>query len=277
MSLVIEHRGRHYSADPASAVSLAITLEFDGRQPAFYGVEPASANALEAGEFIGDTARGGSCNVARLTLIPHCHGTHTESVAHLTGNSPVAPRPPAWLAAQIVSIEPTTLNDSGESYPAPGEGHEAVISRRALSGFEIDTPALIVRTLPNEASKCERSYEGANPHPYFTLEAVQWLVGQGLEHLLVDTPSIDRGCDDGSLPAHRRFWALDENRKATDERALDRTITEFIFVPDELPDGLYLLNLQLPDWKTDAVPSRPVVFRLAKEQPAGKEGWRKRG
>jgi len=263
--MVVEHRGRHYSADSASAVSLAIPLDFSGRQPAFYGVEPASANALEAGEFIGDTARGGSCNVARLMLIPHCHGTHTESVAHLTGNGPVAPRPPAWLAAQIVSIEPASLNDCGESYPAPGEGHEAVISRRALSEFRIDTAALIVRTLPNDASKREHSYEGANPHPYFTLEAVEWLVGQSVEHLLVDTPSIDRGQDDGSLPAHRRFWALDKNRKPTDEHALDRTITEFIFVPDELPDGLYLLNLQLPDWRTDAVPSRPLVFAMTPE------------
>jgi len=263
VKLTVEHRGHRYLADVHQAISLAITLDFEGRQPAFYGVEPARARTLEAGTFIGDTSRGGSCNVERVELIPHCHGTHTESVSHLVSGHHQPPRPPAWLAARIVSVQPTSLEDSGNSYPAPGQGHEAVIDQHALSGFLIDTPALIVRTLPNEPGKCERSYEGDNPHPYFTLEAIEWLVNQGVEHLLVDTPSIDRGQDDGSLPAHRRFWSLHEDRRPTQETASERTVTEFVFVPDEVPDGLYLLNLQLPDWCTDAVPSRPVVFPLA--------------
>ena len=270
MKLTVDHRGQRYSADANKAISLAIALDFDGRQPAFYGVAPATATALKAGEFIGDTNRGGSCNVARLALIPHCHGTHTESVAHVAGGDHTAPRPPAWLAARIISIEPASLDDSGESYPAPGRGSEAVISRRALSHFKVDTAALIIRTLPNATVKREHSYEGDNPHPYFTLEAIEWLIDQGVEHLLVDTPSIDRGRDDGSLPAHRRFWSLDEARQPTDKHALARTITEFIFVPDAVPDGLYLLNLQLPDWRTDALPSRPVVFALTLED--GEEG-----
>ena len=264
MSLPFEHHGQHFTFDPAAGISLAISLDFSGRQPGFYGVGPAREIALEAGDFIGDTTRGGSCNVKQLELVPHCHGTHTESASHLVGGQHQPPQPPPWLPARIVSVSPDTLGASGEQYPAPGSHGEAIISRKALSAFDIDAPALIVRTRPNDPAKLERAYEGDNPHPYFSLDAIEWLVDQGVEHLLVDTPSIDRGRDDGSLPAHRRFWALDEERQATEDHALARTITEFIFVPDEVPDGLYLLDLQLPDWRTDAVPSRPVVFPLAR-------------
>ncbi|HSQ56486.1 MAG TPA: hypothetical protein VLM40_12160 [Gemmata sp.] len=35
-----------------------------------------------------------------------------------------------------------------------------------------------------------------------------------------------------------------------------------IFVPDDVPDGCYVLSIQLPRLVTDAVPSRPVLFFL---------------
>ena len=262
MSLTFEHHRQRYTFDPAAGISLAIPLDFSGRQPTYFGVEPAREMALEAGEFVGDTRRGGSCNVARLELVPHCHGTHTESISHLVSEPHQPPQPPPWLPARIVSVTPEVLGATGERYPSPGDVSEAVISRKALSVFDIDTQALIVRTLPNGPAKREKTYQGDNPHPYFTLDAIGWLVDRGVEHLLVDTPSIDRGRDDGSLPAHRRFWALNEERQPTDDHALTRTISEFVFVPEPVPDGLYLLNLQVPDWHTDAVPSRPVVFAL---------------
>ncbi len=267
MKLTVEHRGQRYRIDVSKGVSLAIELDFAGSQPAFYGVEKARTKALEIDGFVGDMAGGGSCRVERLELIPHCHGTHTESVAHISQDHLDPPRPPAWMAARIVSVSPDRLDQSGEHYPAPGQSHEAVISRAALAAFEVDTAALIVRTLPNDSARRERRYLGENSHPYFTLEAVDWLVAQGIEHLLVDTPSIDRAHDDGSLPAHRRFWALDDQRHSTDRRALARTLSEFLFVPDSLVDGLYLLNLQLPDWRCDAIPSRPLVFPLTGSEP----------
>ena len=39
-------------------------------------------------------------------------------------------------------------------------------------------------------------------------------------------------------------------------------MTELIYVPEEIPDGRYLLNLQIADFTSDAAPSRPVLFRL---------------
>ena len=42
----------------------------------------------------------------------------------------------------------------------------------------------------------------------------------------------------------------------------DKTITEMIFVDDEIRDGLYLLKLQMPAFHTDAAPCRPVIYAL---------------
>jgi arylformamidase len=43
---------------------------------------------------------------------------------------------------------------------------------------------------------------------------------------------------------------------------LERTITEMIHVPGEVPDGDYLLELQLPHFINDAAPSRPVLYAV---------------
>jgi hypothetical protein len=35
-----------------------------------------------------------------------------------------------------------------------------------------------------------------------------------------------------------------------------------IYVPDEISDGEYLLNLQIAPFVSDASPSRPVLFKI---------------
>jgi hypothetical protein len=44
-------------------------------------------------------------------------------------------------------------------------------------------------------------------------------------------------------------------------------VTELAYVPEPVPDGLYLLDLQVPAFATDAAPSRPVIYPLI-EVPA---------
>jgi hypothetical protein len=39
-------------------------------------------------------------------------------------------------------------------------------------------------------------------------------------------------------------------------------VTELAFVPNELADGAYLLQLQVPELAGDAVPSRPLLYPL---------------
>jgi arylformamidase len=87
---------------------------------------------------------------------------------------------------------------------------------------------------------------------------------KGVQHLLVDLPSLDPLNDEGRLAAHRVFWDVPPGSKEIpdDERARNRTVTEMVFVPDDVPDGRYLLTIQVPRLVSDAVPSRPILFYL---------------
>ena len=40
------------------------------------------------------------------------------------------------------------------------------------------------------------------------------------------------------------------------------TVTELAYVPDDVLDGCYLLNLQVAPFVADAAPSRPVLYPL---------------
>jgi hypothetical protein len=42
---------------------------------------------------------------------------------------------------------------------------------------------------------------------------------------------------------------------------LEATITEMIYVPDNVADGSYLLNLQIA-FENDASPSKPVLYSV---------------
>jgi hypothetical protein len=77
-----------------------------------------------------------------------------------------------------------------------------------------------------------------------------------VEHLLIDMPSIDREMDEGKLLAHHAFWQYPENTQ------FHKTITEFIYVNNEIIDGTYLLNLQIASFENDASPSKPVLYKI---------------
>ena len=74
----------------------------------------AGVGAARAGGFTGDTRAGGSCNCEVLTLAPHCNGTHTECVGHLTDDRvAVSERLPGGLElALLVTLEPVPADDA---------------------------------------------------------------------------------------------------------------------------------------------------------------------
>jgi hypothetical protein len=91
---------------------------------------------------------------------------------------------------------------------------------------------------------------------------MEFIVECGFRHLLVDLPSIDRLYDDGHLSNHRIFWNVEQGKFETNEYTSTRsTVTELIYVPDEVRDGAYLLNIQIAPFASDASPSRPILFR----------------
>jgi len=233
---------RHEHTSIRKWVDLSIPLDPHGPQPNAYGAPPATAKPYSG----LDTRIGGSCNCEAIELIPHCNGTHTESVGHITRERfPLsAVQIPLLLACSVVSVTP--------------EGRE--IHAQQLEGVPDNLEALVVRTLPNDASKRTRRWENDST-PYFTPEAMRAIRARGVQHLLVDLPSLDPLQDDGVLAAHRVFWNMPPgSQKLPGEEARQRTVTEMIFVPDDVPDGRYFLTIQFPNIISDAVPSRPILF-----------------
>ncbi|MDP1142521.1 hypothetical protein, partial [Klebsiella pneumoniae] len=86
-------------------------------------------------------------------------------------------------------------------------------------------------TLPNGADKRERDYAEAPPYPLLEPAAVERMAASGIEHLLIDTPSLD-GSDEERLLRHRLFWGLDPESSSTAVPASrsTATVTEMIFV-----------------------------------------------
>ncbi len=217
---------------------------------------------------MGDTQQGGSCNVDVIEMIPHCNGTHTESAGHIVDDDVFvgAMVTQAWYPAVVLSLPTVPASATGETYrPEFAEGDRIISSKsldKAFSTYQPFAPAaLVVRTLPNEGTKTNRAYGEQNQPPFFSVEAIQRINQMGIQHLLVDVPSVDRMQDDGLLTCHHLFWNVPEGtHRVTDDSWKDKTITEMIFVPDRVSDGFYLLNLQLPPFFTDAAPSRPVLF-----------------
>jgi len=241
-------------------IDISIPLNFNGPQPNAYGVEPATSRPCEAGDLVGDTRLGGSVNFERYAFIPHCNGTHTECVGHITHEriSVLDCLKDVFVPARLISVEPE------------GQGADLVISTNLLKKPGVQSPAtasgsyaLVVRTLPNDDSKLTRQYGEDNISPYFTTGAMQFIVECGFKHLLVDLPSIDRLFDEGKLSNHRIFWNVEPGsfETLTHTRRYS-TITELIYVPNEVEDGKYLLNLQIAPFAADASPSRPILFKV---------------
>lgn len=267
-----EFNRQRYRVDLAAGKSIAIPMDFAGSQPNLFGVPRATSRAIESGDFIGDTSRGGSCNVSQLTLIPHCNGTHTESVGHII-NKPIPVSSlglDGFYPALLVSVRGRSASEVAERCPPQAEKDDIVITRDELQlacgGVWSDrVRSLIIRSLPNTDRKRARNYsEGPTP-PYFTAEAMEWIVETEVEHLLVDFPSVDRMHDGGLLANHHLFWNVPErSHEPTNGVFWQKTITEMVFVEDSLADGLWMLNLQVAPLMTDAAPSRPVLYPIMK-------------
>ena len=277
MIITIQTNGENYRIDLARPLDISIPLNFNGAQPNAYGVEKAVSKPCEAGELVGDTRRGGSCNFEQVKFIPHCNGTHTECVGHITRER-IFIRDclkNAFISAALISVEPEKASKANETYAVELSVSDKLITRNSIETAlqknpksKIQNPkSLVVRALPNDEGKLTREYLEIVP-PFFSTEAMEFMVEFGIKHLLVDLPSIDRIFDEGKLSNHRIFWNVAEGEFETNENSrIFSTITELIYVPNEIEDGNYLLNLQIAPFAADASPSRPILFEILSQVP----------
>lgn len=273
MTLTMSIRGRTFRVLMEDPLDLSIPMNFYGPQPNSYGVPAASSAAYSGAGFTGDTRRGGSCNFETVSLTPHCNGTHTECIGHITQERIAISNVlrDAFVPAAVVSVPTTAAGETNEHYPVHLEAHDRLVTAAALRQAldrvdESFMEALVIRTLPNDTGKRDRQYAD-EPASFFSEDAMKEISNLPVRHLLVDIPSLDRAYDDGKLAVHRLFWHVAPGEQAiTEQSARLRTVTEFIFVPDTVRDGTYLLNLQIAPFVLDAAPSRPLLFALEEVQ-----------
>jgi kynurenine formamidase len=237
----------HYTFDLSNGIDISIDFISDSDGPNCFYAPKFKTYPLVSGEFIGAIEDGSPVNFYNVHINPHGNGTHTECVGHISNEkvyiNEVCPK--GILPAQLMTVKPST------------KGDDFVIKKNDLSEISPDVKILIIRTLPNPISKTAQVYSGENPI-YFSPKAIQHIVNAGIQHLIVDLPSIDREEDGGALASHKAFWDY--------PNTLDKikTITEMVFVPDEIKDNFYLCTINAVNFKLDAAPSRILLYPIIK-------------
>jgi len=250
--------GEHnYHTDLDQPIDISIPIHPGGAR-AWY-VEPVRISPVRTERFTGSVAEGGAVNFRDIWFNPHGHGTHTECAGHIDMEvqSINQTLKRFFALAVLITVQPKSYTGEPQAHMRPGD---MVIGAEDLqmawpAGEAIE--AAVVRSLPNAPTKLSKNYSQSNP-TYFSPEALAFLRKKGVHHLLTDLPSVDREEDGGGLLAHRAFWKSGQ----PGDRA--STITEFVYVPNGVEDGLYLLNLQIAPFENDATPSKPVLYKLHK-------------
>lgn len=239
----IQWKGKSYDVDLSKGHCIAIPLDHTKPQVNAFYAPLYEASPHKMGDWVGDTKEGASVNFFNLRLNPHGNGTHTECVGHIAKDrySVHQSLSDGFFVAQLISVYPTSRED----------GDRVIDQLEWEEGVE----AIIIRTLPNHPDKKSRHYAGTNP-PYLDALVVKNMAEKGIRHLLLDLPSVDREEDGGALSAHKAFWRFDENIRT------EATISELVYIDDVIPDGVYLLQIQMPALELDAAPSRPYIYPL---------------
>lgn len=253
MLTIIEHNRKKFRVDLSKPLDISIPLKEGKNTVNAYFAPRFRTEPVKMGNWIGEVRQGAPVNFRNIFFNPHGNGTHTECVGHISKDDFTINQclKKFFFLAELISVSPEKKG-----------GDEIVTSKllQVLSGKKhLEGGAVIIRTLPNKKNKLNRQYSGQNP-PYIHYDAVSFLVSLGIDHILVDTPSVDKAEDGGKLLAHKTFWNYDAAKKR--DVKTHRTITELIFIPDTIHDGTYLLNLQIPSFENDAAPSKPVLYKI---------------
>lgn len=253
MKALIQHNNQQFEIDFSTPIDISIPLTNSQDNPIAWYIEQLTIEPVRFGEWTGSVQSGASTNFNTICFNPHGHGTHTECLGHITKDfySINQTLKTFFFTAELISVIPEV------------QGEDLVITKDQIErrlGNNMPE-AIIIRTCPNEKEKQHRKYSNTNP-PYLKEQAAQFIREKGIQHLLIDLPSVDKEKDEGKLAAHKAFWNVKDIHCLNDDAQLEATITEMIFVPDTVPDGSYFLNLQIASFENDASPSKPILYTI---------------
>lgn len=234
--------------DTLKPIDISIEMSGDSTGPIAWGQGKPIIEPVRDEHFIGSIKEGGVVNFNDIKFNPHAHITHTECCGHITEGffSINDVLKSYFFEAQLLSVRPEGKEDKIVS-----------LSQIKEVGIIEGVKALVIRTLPNYENKTQANYTNSNP-PFLDVEIAEYLISVGIDHLLVDLPSVDQERDGGALAFHHAYWNVPNKPNTT------RTITEFVFISEKIEDGNYILELQVGPLKNDASPSRPVLYKKMK-------------
>ncbi len=244
---------QNFEIDLSKPLDISIPLTNTDANPIAWYLEKPIMEPVVFGDWIGKISEGSSTNFNNISFNPHGHGTHTECLGHITKEfySINTCLKQFFFFAKLISVQPELQHD------------DLVISKiqieNALNGSSPE--ALVIRTAPNNSDKLSKKYSNTNP-PYLSEDAAIFIRENGIQHLLIDMPSVDKEEDAGELLAHKAFWNVKNVNELNSDARLDCTITEMIFVPNQIQDGSYILNLQITSFENDASPSKPILYQV---------------
>jgi kynurenine formamidase len=250
----------NFQIDLSKPIDISIPLTNTDENPIAWYIEKPVIEPVVFGDWIGKVSEGkSSTNFNNIFFNPHGHGTHTECLGHITNDfySINQSLKQFFFFAKLITIEPEKVGE--DLIITKTQVEKAMSTSTPLSGTN---EALIIRTLPNQKDKKSRKYSNTNP-PYLSEEAAIFIRESEIQHLLIDLPSVDKEHDEGKLLAHKAFWNVKDTHNLNKDARFEATITEMIFVPNEIEDGDYLLNLQIASFENDASPSKPVLYSIA--------------
>ena len=241
-------------ADLTYPIDLSLTSKVKNSFKAWY-VDEIQINVIKNGDFVGSVKQGGNVNFKELLINPHGNMTHTESVGHISNQEVFVNNilSQNHFSAQLITIRPQEASYDMESGIKVGDFFIGI--EQIKDKIKPNIQSLILRTQNNYNQLNEKTYNNTN-WPYLSEETATYIRDCGIVHLLIDQPSVDKEFDGGKLLAHKAFWNY------PNELDKKRTITELIGVPDEINDGIYLLNLSMANIENDASPSRPTIYKL---------------
>ena len=247
MKAIIEYNSRKIAIDISKPLDISIAIDVTKENiNAWYIDDPKIFPQKFDNEDI-KVSNGSVVNFNNIHFNPHSHITHTECVGHISEkvHSINQNLKHFFFLAEVVTVAPELIND------------DFVISKKQLQSQirNKKRDAIVIRTLPNLPEKKSKKYSNTNP-TYLLEEAAIYLKKNGIKHLLIDLPSVDKEKDEGKLLSHNAFW------NTSGDIRMNATITEFIYVPNDVEDGEYLLNLMIAPFENDATPSKPILYKI---------------